>query len=342
MSFRVERRRSWKGAVVAVDVDRDVNGKRCSGDQPLVPEDEVTQTGRGASFNATPRLQKQTSGTALVRQGSFSSGNRRPSAGRHEMGMAAESAVATVTTSSSTMPADAVTTTSKGKKLVERALIAQKRKPGRTIASILRNPRRSGGEAPAERGPSLLTECIVVGGRDESNNLDVLKSLGITHILNAAASLPNCFESEFVYKNIPLHDTDDERIIDVMGEASSFIRRVEEIKGRVLVHCISGVSRSVTICLMHLVMEHRIPLKDAWNYVYSCRPFIAPNDGFKLQLAQAEIASLKYSSVCSSDSGSQWNFFEWTLIRQSVQQKQATGRQSPRGSKENSFECCPM
>jgi hypothetical protein len=322
----MERRRSWKGGVVAVDVDR------IDRSQPLVPEDEEDGTILRSSFNATPRLQRQSSGVGLARQGSFSGANRRPSAGRHEMSIAAESAV------------DVVTTTTKEKTLVERTQIARRRKPGRSIASILKNPRRSGGEAPAERGPSLLTDSIVVGGRDESNNLDVLKSLGITHILNAAASLPNCFEDVFIYKNIPLHDTDDEQILDVMGDASLFIRRVEEMKGRVLVHCISGVSRSVTICLMHLVMEHHIPLKDAWNYVYSCRPFIAPNDGFKLQLAQAEIASLKYSSVCNSDSGSQWNFFEWNRIRQSIQQKQATSRQNRGSNTESSFEsgCCPM
>jgi protein-tyrosine phosphatase len=56
-----------------------------------------------------------------------------------------------------------------------------------------------------------------------------------------------------------------------MSTATQFIRHVEEINGRVLVHCIAGVSRSVTVVIMYLIMQHRLPLLHAFNYVKSCR-----------------------------------------------------------------------
>ena len=196
------------------------------------------------------------------------------------------------------------------------------RNRGRTLDSIAKNPRRSGGEASSERGPALLTHHIVIGGRDEANNEECLAKLGISHILNAANNLPNFFEDKFVYLHLPLYDSEDEKIVNVMPRAIDFVKRVEQLKGRVLIHCVSGVSRSVTICVLYLVMHHKLPLRDAYNYVYSCRPFIAPNDGFKLQMAEAEIAALKYSSVCGNEGGKHWDFFQWNSRKFAIQDKQ--------------------
>lgn len=71
-----------------------------------------------------------------------------------------------------------------------------------------------------------------------------------------------------------------------------------------------GVSRSVTIILMHLMGTYEIFLKHAYNHMKAVRPYIHPNDGFKLQLAQFEIEHLGQSSV-TKNAGEDWNFFEW-------------------------------
>ena len=67
------------------------------------------------------------------------------------------------------------------------------------------------------------------------------------------------------------------------------MKRVESVQGRVLIHCIAGVSRSVTLLLMHLVAVHRVSLKQAHDFVHFRRPYIVPNEGFRLQLALFEI-----------------------------------------------------
>lgn len=43
------------------------------------------------------------------------------------------------------------------------------------------------------------------------------------------------------------------------------------------------------------------------------RPYIHPNDGFMLQLAQFEVEKLGQSSVVKN-AGSDWDFFEWNRL----------------------------
>lgn len=39
------------------------------------------------------------------------------------------------------------------------------------------------------------------------------------------------------------------------------------------------------------------------------RPYIAPNEGFKMQMVQLEVKILGYSSVVSKAAGPDWNFY---------------------------------
>jgi atypical dual specificity phosphatase len=55
-------------------------------------------------------------------------------------------------------------------------------------------------------------------------------------------------------------------------------------KGKVLVHCVWGRSRSATICIAYLMKERGLSLDAATRYVRSCRPCICPNMGFMEQL----------------------------------------------------------
>lgn len=102
-----------------------------------------------------------------------------------------------------------------------------------------------------------------------------------------------------------------------MDRVVSFLSHVERMKGRVLVHCLAGVSRSVSVILMHLMVRHRLPLQLAFRYVRSCRPQINPNEAFKLQLARLELQELRCSSV-ARDADRVWDFYEWNAIKRSV------------------------
>ena len=192
--------------------------------------------------------------------------------------------------------------------------LSRRRKPGPHLEDVVHGslslPKMVG------RGPSIITDNFVLGSRDDSQDFQVLSNLGISHVLNVAVQLPNAFEDSFVYEKIDLHDSPSTDVRALMPRARAYLRRVEKLNGRVLIHCISGVSRSVTVLIMYFIMEHSMRLEDVYNYVKRMRPFIAPNDGFKLQLALCEIDELGFSSV-STSGVRDWNFYAWNKVKKS-------------------------
>ena len=165
-------------------------------------------------------------------------------------------------------------------------------------------------------GPTLITDNIVLGGRDDSQNSDLLFDFGISHVLNVAQQLPNMFTCHFQYEKLDLLDNEECDIRSAMPRAVEFIRNIENSNGRVLIHCISGVSRSVTVLVMYLMMEHRLPLKESYDYIKKCRPFIGPNESFKLQMARCEVELFGYSSVAGPSATQDWNFYAWNREKQ--------------------------
>jgi len=211
-------------------------------------------------------------------------------------------------------------------KLIAEAQRAMEKHKGRSISSIKKSPKYGIRNASSERGVTVITKNICLGGRDDASDLATLRKLGITHVLNVAAQLPNFQEEDLVCLKIPLHDSEDTDITKVVPLASSFISRAEDSGGRVLVHCISGVSRSTTLVLMHLMQKHRIILKNAYAYVHSCRPWVSPNEGFRLQLARMEIMMWGSSSVAAPGSGAAWNFYNWNNEKTSATIMKASER----------------
>lgn len=57
--------------------------------------------------------------------------------------------------------------------------------------------------------------------------------------------------------------------------------------GKVLVHCVMGVSRSSTSVLAYLMLKERLSATEALTKIRRIRD-IRPNDGFLLQLAQLD------------------------------------------------------
>ena len=119
----------------------------------------------------------------------------------------------------------------------------------------------------------------------------------------------------FPYEKLDMLDNEEYDVKGAMPKAVNFMRNVEKSNGRVLVHCISGISRSVTVIIMYLMMEHGLSLKESYDYIKKLRPFIGPNDSFKLQMARCEVELFKCSSVAGSSS-QDWNFYAWNKEKQ--------------------------
>ena len=93
---------------------------------------------------------------------------------------------------------------------------------------------------------------------------------------------------------------EDDLEADAMGffdEVAAFIRRVEEIKGKLFVHCIVGCSRAPTFIIAWLMKVKRVALYDAYLFVRARRVLTQPNSSFMYQLTLYELAMGKGSSV---------------------------------------------
>lgn len=53
-------------------------------------------------------------------------------------------------------------------------------------------------------GPSLVTPHICIGGKEDARNLEHLKGMGVTHILNCALQLSSAHPKEFVHKRLEI------------------------------------------------------------------------------------------------------------------------------------------
>ena len=75
------------------------------------------------------------------------------------------------------------------------------------------------------------------------------------------------------------------------------IRSVKEQGGKTLVHCVAGVSRSASLCIIYLVKHEKMTLRQAYHYVKSARPIVRPNVGFWKQMVDYERRLRGHASV---------------------------------------------
>ncbi|XP_075883333.1 dual specificity protein phosphatase 6 [Nelusetta ayraudi] len=159
--------------------------------------------------------------------------------------------------------------------------------------SPLSNPQPS---FPVEILPHLYLGCA-----KDSTNLDVLEEYGIKYILNVTPNLPNLFENagEFKYKQIPISDHWSQNLSQFFPEAIGFIDEARSQKCGVLVHCLAGISRSVTVTVAYLMQKLSLSMNDAYDIVKMKKSNISPNFNFMGQLLDFE-RTLSLKSPCDN------------------------------------------
>jgi protein-tyrosine phosphatase len=112
---------------------------------------------------------------------------------------------------------------------------------------------------------------------------------GVTHILNASKAYP-----QSVAQKIPAGisicclDMDDTSATPLLNYLPTVVNFMEaallQPGGRVLVHCVAGISRSVSCILGYWMCKEHLSLKDGMARIQAVRPHANPNMGFRLQL----------------------------------------------------------
>ncbi|KAM9848063.1 dual specificity protein phosphatase 13B-like [Aulostomus maculatus] len=137
---------------------------------------------------------------------------------------------------------------------------------------------------------------LYIGDESVARDKATLSSLGITHIVNAAAGRHRINTGQQFYSNLDLEyygvEAADHPEFDLkpfFNPAAQFIHSALERKGQVFVHCAMGVSRSGALVLAYLMICQGLSLVEAIMAVRLSRD-IGPNSGFLEQLKELDLS----------------------------------------------------
>ncbi|VDK89232.1 unnamed protein product [Litomosoides sigmodontis] len=127
--------------------------------------------------------------------------------------------------------------------------------------------------------------------------LEKLRQKKISCIVNATVEEPSTHIPGIDYLRISIEDSPYSKINQYFDIVADKIKAVKDRGGRTLVHCVAGVSRSATLCMIYLVKHERMTLRQAYHFVKSARPVVKPNVGFWRQMIEYECKLRGSSSV---------------------------------------------
>lgn len=188
-------------------------------------------------------------------------------------------------------------------------------------------------------GPSAILPWLFIGNARDAQNVHLLRDkLRITHVLNTAASCPKHHEDKFIYLHLPLIDTDAQNLDQAFSLAATFITDAKISGGRVFVHCIAGISRSVSVVLAYLIQKgsdilsdgEDLTLDEAFALVRYRRPQALPNIGFRKQLALYEAKVRGKSSILRRIGRFPWSGDQFNDLPVRLMDSQAIRREARR------------
>ncbi|KAG7488349.1 hypothetical protein MATL_G00034020 [Megalops atlanticus] len=136
-------------------------------------------------------------------------------------------------------------------------------------------------------GINKVLPDLYLGNIKDARDREQLARHNITHILSihdsAAPQLP-----EMTYLCIPAADLPSQNLIQHFKDSIVFMHE-SRLKGEgCLVHCLAGVSRSVTLVVAYIMTVTGLGWQDALAAVRVARPCAGPNIGFLRQLEEFE------------------------------------------------------
>ncbi|XP_013407671.1 dual specificity protein phosphatase 10 isoform X2 [Lingula anatina] len=138
---------------------------------------------------------------------------------------------------------------------------------------------------------TAILPFLYLGNERDAADLQRLKDLNITYVLNVTSHIPYQHEHQGIkYKRLPASDSCQQNLTQYFQEAFDFIEEARNSGANVLVHCHAGVSRSATITIAYLLKHTRMVMVDAYKYVKNKRSIISPNFNFMGQLLEFEQA----------------------------------------------------
>lgn len=133
---------------------------------------------------------------------------------------------------------------------------------------------------------------IILGNGETIQNVEYLKKIGVTHVLNTAERHVPVNPAKYPlhgisYFGFHVDDHPMSNIARFFGRTTDFIDEGLSRSGLVVVNCVMGWSRSATVVAAYLMMKKGMSSAEALQTIRQSRP-IRPNPGFLQQLADHE------------------------------------------------------
>ncbi|KAJ7778816.1 protein-tyrosine phosphatase-like protein [Mycena maculata] len=127
----------------------------------------------------------------------------------------------------------------------------------------------------------ILKDQVYISNLSAAESDETKKKLGITHILSVCPEYASTGTDHLV---VPVDDSEYDDLLIHLSDTCCFIEDALARGGRVLVHCVMGVSRSTTVVAAYLMKTMSLTPAAAISFIKKHRPRVQPNYGFLKQL----------------------------------------------------------
>ncbi|XP_030631651.1 dual specificity protein phosphatase 22-B [Chanos chanos] len=136
-------------------------------------------------------------------------------------------------------------------------------------------------------GINKVLPDLYLGNFKDARDREQLARHNITHILSIHDSAAPILQ-EMTYLCIPAADVPTQNLTQYFKESIVFMHE-SRLKGEgCLVHCLAGVSRSVTLVTAYIMTVTGLGWQEALAAIRVARPCAGPNAGFQRQLQEFE------------------------------------------------------
>lgn len=138
--------------------------------------------------------------------------------------------------------------------------------------------------------PTFIIDNIYLGSAFNAASLKILKNYKISYIINATQEISNYFPNDFVYRKYNLYDNNKNSIKKYLDKSFNDILSFNtENKGKILIHCYMGASRSASIVLYYLMKSKNWNFDFAFDFLKKKRIIVNPTFRFTKDLTSSFI-----------------------------------------------------
>lgn len=100
---------------------------------------------------------------------------------------------------------------------------------------------------------TLVYPNLYIGNYSTSTNLELLKNLKISNIISVIPSFNPPFPEQFNYLHIEAYDDELQNMTQHFERTNEYIKKCLNEGGRILLHCMAGRSRSITVLIAFII-----------------------------------------------------------------------------------------